>query len=149
MPKSTRMRNHPTGKKGEDFFWVSLQVVKGLQRDVVYLNWPLAPSLYERYEERKRQNAGAAGYHWLSAAVRMEPNETLMIELRVFRAVLRIHDILGWIRIRGSMPLTTGSGSGSCYFHQWPSRCQQKTNILTQFFLLSTFQSYIYIIFQK
>ncbi len=29
-------------------------------------------------------------------------------------AVLRIHDILVWIRIRGSMPLT--SGSGSCYF---------------------------------
>ncbi len=28
-------------------------------------------------------------------------------------AVLRIHDILGWIRIRGSMPLTNGSGSGS------------------------------------
>jgi hypothetical protein len=37
-------------------------------------------------------------------------------------AVLRIHDILVWIRIRGSMPLTNGSGSGSgfgmgsCYF---------------------------------
>jgi hypothetical protein len=38
-------------------------------------------------------------------------------------SVLRIHDILGWIRIRirilGSMPLTNGSGfgtgSGSCY----------------------------------
>jgi hypothetical protein len=28
--------------------------------------------------------------------------------------VLRIRDILGWIRIRGSMPLT--NGSGSCYF---------------------------------
>jgi len=27
--------------------------------------------------------------------------------------VFRIHDILGWIRIRGSMPLTNGSGSGS------------------------------------
>ncbi len=26
--------------------------------------------------------------------------------------VLRIHDILGWIRIRGSMPLTDGSGFG-------------------------------------
>ncbi len=40
--------------------------------------------------------------------------------------VLRIHDILGWIRIRirGSMPLT--NGSGSCYFRHWPSRCQQK-----------------------
>jgi hypothetical protein len=52
--------------------------------------------------------------------------------------VLRIHDILGWIRIRirGSMPLTNGSGfgSGSCYFRHWPSRCQQKTYFLTQFF---------------
>jgi hypothetical protein len=28
--------------------------------------------------------------------------------------VLRIHDILVWIRMRGSMPLT--NGSGSCYF---------------------------------
>ena len=35
-----------------------------------------------------------------------------------FFAVLRIHDILGWIRIRnlGSMPLTNESGSGSCFF---------------------------------
>ncbi len=33
-------------------------------------------------------------------------------------SVLRIYDILVWIRIRGSMPLTHGSGfgSGSCYF---------------------------------
>ncbi len=46
-------------------------------------------------------------------------------------AVLRIHDILRWIRIRGSMPLT--NWSGSCYFRQWPSRCQQKTNFLTIF----------------
>ncbi len=40
------------------------------------------------------------------------------------------------------MPLTNGSGfgsgSGSCYFRHWPSRCQQKTNFLTQFFLLIT-----------
>jgi hypothetical protein len=31
-------------------------------------------------------------------------------------AVLRIRAILEWIWIRGSMPLTNGSGSGSCYF---------------------------------
>ncbi len=46
-------------------------------------------------------------------------------------AVFRIHDILVWIRIRGSMPLTNGFGFGcgseSFYFHHWPSRCQQKT----------------------
>jgi hypothetical protein len=56
-------------------------------------------------------------------------------------AVFRIHDILVWIRIRirGSMPLTNGSGfgswcgSGSFYFHHWPSRCQQKKNFKKSF----------------
>jgi hypothetical protein len=35
-----------------------------------------------------------------------------------FNAVLRIHNILVWIRVPGSLPLTNGSGfgSGSCYF---------------------------------
>ncbi len=53
------------------------------------------------------------------------------------KSVFRIHDILGWIwiRIRGSRPLTNGSGfgSGSCYFGHWPSKCQQKTNFNTIF----------------
>jgi hypothetical protein len=40
-------------------------------------------------------------------------------------------------------------GSGSCYIRHWPSRCQQKTNFWTQFFLLITFLSYIYIIFRR
>ena len=39
-------------------------------------------------------------------------------------------------------------GSGFFYFCHWPSRCQQKTKFLTQFFLLITFWSYIYTIFQ-
>jgi hypothetical protein len=49
--------------------------------------------------------------------------------------VLRILNIFVWIRIRiwirGSLPLTNGSGSGSrcgsgsCYFHHYPSRCQK------------------------
>ncbi len=46
--------------------------------------------------------------------------------------MLRICDILVRIRIRGSMPLTNGSGSGfwsgSCYFRHWPSRPQPKNN---------------------
>ncbi len=48
-------------------------------------------------------------------------------------AVLRIHDILGWIRIRilGSMPLT--NGSGSCYIRHWPSKMSAKTNFWTIF----------------
>jgi hypothetical protein len=35
----------------------------------------------------------------------------------LYSAVLRIHDILVWIRIRGSMPLTNGCGSGSFSIH--------------------------------
>ncbi len=67
--------------------------------------------------------------------------------------VFRIHDILVWIRIliRGSMPLTNGSGSGcgsgSFYFHHWPSRCQQKTN-KKKVFLHITFLRNLYIIFK-
>ncbi len=51
-------------------------------------------------------------------------------------AVLRISDILVQIRIRirGSRPLTNGSGSGSCYFRHWPSRSQQKTNLKKKLF---------------
>jgi hypothetical protein len=52
------------------------------------------------------------------------------------------------IRIRGSMPLTNGSGSVSCYFCHWPLRRQQKTNFL-KVFLLFTFWRYFYIIFQR
>ncbi len=48
-------------------------------------------------------------------------------------ASLRIREILVRIRIRGSIPLTNGSGFGSCYFRQWPSRRPQKN-----FFLLIT-----------
>ncbi len=55
-------------------------------------------------------------------------------------AVLLIHDILVWIRIRirGSMLLAKGSGfgsgSGSCYFPYWPSRCQQKLIFVFHFY---------------
>ncbi len=66
--------------------------------------------------------------------------------------VLRIHDILGWIRIRiwirGSMPLTNGTGSGSCYFRHWPSQDANKKLIFLQVFLLITFWRYMYIIFK-
>jgi hypothetical protein len=73
-----------------------------------------------------------------------------------FKAVLRIHDILGWIRIRiwirGSMPLTNGSGSGcgsgSCYFRHWPSQDANKKLIFKKVFLLITFWRYMYIIFK-
>ncbi len=65
--------------------------------------------------------------------------------------MLRIHDILLWIRIwiRGSMPLANGSGCGPCYFRHWPSRCQQKTIFCFKVFLLIAFWRHIYTIFQK
>jgi hypothetical protein len=83
-------------------------------------------------------------------------NEATQARLETFSSVLRIHDILVWIRIRirGSMILTNGSGSGfgfgsgSFYFHPWSSRCQQKTN-LKKVCLHITFWRYFYIIFQR
>jgi hypothetical protein len=42
----------------------------------------------------------------------------LRIRDPVFFAVLRIHEILVRIRIRGSIPLTNGCGFGSGYFRQ-------------------------------
>jgi hypothetical protein len=61
-------------------------------------------------------------------------------QIQAKKSVLRIHDILVWIRIRirGSMPLTNGSGfaSGSCYFHHRPSRRQQKTNFFKTVFCI-------------
>ncbi len=72
-----------------------------------------------------------------------------------WRPVWRIHDILGWIRIPiqilGSMPLTNGSGFGSgswlriLLFSSLTFKMPAKNN----FFLLITFWSYIYIIFQR
>ncbi len=66
--------------------------------------------------------------------------------------VFRIHDILVWIRICRSMPLTnkswSGFGCGICYFRHWPSRRQQKTN-LKKVFLLIILWRYIYIIFKR
>ncbi len=49
-----------------------------------------------------------------------DPGLRSFADYQQMEAVLRIHDILGWIRIRirirGPMPLTNGSESGSCYF---------------------------------
>jgi hypothetical protein len=52
--------------------------------------------------------------------------------------VLCIRDILVRIRVRGSAPLTYGSGfgSGSCFFRQWQRRCQQKISLFQSFLLL-------------
>ncbi len=52
--------------------------------------------------------------------------------------MLRIHDILVRVRIRGSIPMT--NGYGSCYFHQWPSRSQQKIIFFSTFSCLLLFE---------
>ena len=54
--------------------------------------------------------------------------------------MFRIRDILVQILIRGSVPLIFGSSFGSCSFHLWPSRRQQKI-IFSPIFLF--FVSYI------
>ncbi len=70
--------------------------------------------------------------------------------LFMYTAVLRIHAILVWIRIRGSKPLTNGSRSGSwiwiLLFSSLTLRCQQKTNLIKNFCLLlfeCTFTSFL------
>jgi hypothetical protein len=62
---------------------------------------------------------------------------------RYLLAVLRIHDILVWIRICESMTngfgAGFGSGSRSCYFCHLPSRRKQKTNLKKVFLLITYF----------
>jgi hypothetical protein len=59
-------------------------------------------------------------------------------EITVLKLVLCSHSlhtsILLRIRIRGSVPLTNGSGYGSCYFRQWPSRRKLKIIFFLSFF---------------
>jgi hypothetical protein len=54
------------------------------------------------------------GSHADAKAALVKNRET-MGSRSVFASVLRIHDILVWIPIRGSMPLTNGFGSESPY----------------------------------
>ncbi len=78
-------------------------------------------------------------WRWVRAAAifvqishpRSYPHSGRLLSWVYVLPVLQIHDILVWIRIRirGAMLLTNGSGSGSCYFYQWPSRRQQKSNL--------------------
>jgi hypothetical protein len=58
---------------------------------------------------------------------------------RGLRAVLRIHDILVWIRIRirGSMPLTNGSGS---FYFITDLKMPIKADLKKQFFCILLFE---------
>jgi hypothetical protein len=67
---------------------------------------------------------------------RIHPGNAPIYNNLYLRHVFQIHDILVRIQIRGSVPLTnrSGSGSGSCSFHQWSSSHQQ--NVFTSIFCL-------------
>ncbi len=72
--------------------------------------------------------------------------EQTVRKLPQFSPVFRIRDILVRIRIRilESVPLTNGTGSGSCSFRQWPSRRQKKIFFkkVLCLFLFGTFTSF-------
>ncbi len=70
------------------------------------------PSFYKYTLSFKAYCIAGSASRLMSVPVLNKPRK-----IELLKAVLRIHDILVRIRIRGSMPLTTGSGSGSCYFH--------------------------------
>jgi hypothetical protein len=65
-------------------------------------------------------------------AVKVQLLNTERFQLQPYRAVLRIRDILVWIRIRGSMPLT--NGSGFCLFSSLTFKTPAKKLILKQTF---------------
>ncbi len=101
--------------------------------------WTVPPPPYHSSSSRRPGcNADArsrAGFLGRSSQIflpanHLSRNKRMLAQL--VTSVLRIHEILVWIRIRGSIPLTngpgsgSGCGSGSCSFLQWPSRCHQK-----------------------
>ncbi len=105
------------------------------------------PFRWIRSVKKTRRRISHAWPPW-KASLHKADTETTCPVCRL--AVLRIHDILGWIRIRiwirGSMPLTNGSGSGTCYFRHWPSQDANKKLIFEKVFLSISFWRYIYII---
>jgi hypothetical protein len=67
------------------------------------------------------QTAFSRFKHWCMTRIRANSNYTLLFKnMLLLEPVLRIRDILVRILIRGSVPLT--NGSGSCNFRQRPSR---------------------------
>jgi hypothetical protein len=149
----------------QDVVMANLLGSGGLQVTVSSKIDPLPPwdsNLRPKISEALCHNyfCGAGCLQKSGAALRLRPGLFTHDSCRFFlqlagtctcTAVLRIHDILMWIRVRvrGSMPLAKGFGSGSCYFRHWPSRRQQKTNFLKKFFLLITLWKYIYIIYKR
>ncbi len=113
-----------------------------------------------RHRSRRNASRSPMSNRWEARGVRNEKCEIFVVPLSEltyildsyctdaecwwlvdWKAVFRIHDILVWIWIRGSIPLTNGSGFGfgSCYFRHWPSRRQQNTSFKKVFLLFTSF----------
>jgi hypothetical protein len=73
---------------------------------------------------------------WQDPLFRADPDAE--VSNAVLRPVLWIRGILVRIRIRGSVSRT--SGSGSCFFRQWLTRCQQKIGFFSRVFCLLHFE---------
>jgi len=85
--------------------------------DPLLEDWPwLSPMLTEK-------GSGS----WTGRVYRKEVGLPLqhVEQIWCFCPVWQIHDILVWIRIRGSLPLTNGFGSWGC-FHHWPFKIPTK-----------------------
>ncbi len=95
----------------------------------------------EKMRERKARSAQLAGVRLLARVNTLVVPQLVRLGKR-FQAdgtavgplvpavdlltVLGIRDIFMWIRIRGSMPRTNGSGCGSCYLSHLSSKCKQE-----------------------
>ncbi len=98
-----------------------------------------------------QRKLGNSGHGVLSALEERTPTVMILTQENlnvshhrdgIVENMLRIHEIL--VRMRIPLPLTneafgSGSGSGFCYFRQWPSRRQQKFCIKCFFAYYGTF----------
>ncbi len=104
-----------------------------------FFDGALLKSLYKMAASLKNKRTPITSPPYQVTSVDVTPDTHIFSLVTTFKlpTVLRIRDILVRIRIRGSVPVTDGSGSGSYYFRHWPPRRQQKN----YFFLLITFWS--------
>jgi len=88
--------------------------------DPTWWGWrPLAPSTSGATPPPRRGSTAACPS--LTATHPLYTSSRPLLQVRIFFGflpVLRIHEILVRIWIRGSIPLTKGCGSGSCYFRR-------------------------------
>jgi hypothetical protein len=106
-----------------------------------YVNWVL----FQDFATRCLQNIVQlfctwfyAWYTFLSTVV--SHVSRISVKSIPFKRELQIRDTVVRIRIRGSVPLTYGSGFGSCSFRQLPARCQQIIILFFYVFCLLLFE---------